>query len=79
MGVDPGPRTLGELLAMAEARSRERWQHTSTILAMLANLHRDPRRSRAFRPADFDPFAAEPQPAKVGIEVLREVFVDRRL
>jgi len=42
---------------MAEAAQRERWQHTSCVLAMLANVNRDPKRTRRFRPDDFNPFA----------------------
>lgn len=39
---------------MAEARSRAAWTHTSSILCLLANVHRA-RGQRAFRPADFNP------------------------
>jgi hypothetical protein len=65
---------------MAEARSRERWAHTSSLLALLANAHRDPKRTRAFVPADFNPHAkkAEPVRERVNISVLKAVFVDRR-
>jgi hypothetical protein len=41
-GVDPGPLTLRELLWMAEARAREAWAHTSAVLALIANVNRDP-------------------------------------
>ena len=40
---------------MAEGRSRSQWGHTAALLAMLANTHRDPKKTRAFRPEDFDP------------------------
>lgn len=41
---------------MAEGRNRAHWQHTSSVLALFANAHRDPRkRARPFRPDDFDP------------------------
>jgi len=40
---------------MSEGRSEETWNHTAALLAMLANCHRDPKRSRAFRPMDFHP------------------------
>jgi len=30
----------------------------SALMALVANVNRDPKRSRAFRPADFDPYAA---------------------
>jgi hypothetical protein len=41
---------------MAEGAQRERWQHTSCILALIANANRDPKRTRRFTPADFNPF-----------------------
>jgi hypothetical protein len=69
---------------MADAASRDRWQHTASLMALLANCHRDAKKSRAFRPKDFHPFEkprrspAERKPPKVGIGVLKQVFVDRR-
>jgi len=47
-GIDPGPLTLRELLFMAEARGRESWAHTSAILALIANVNRDPKKTRPF-------------------------------
>ena len=44
-------------MQMAEGKAKDTWQHTSTILAMLANCHRDPKKGKPFKPADFDPFA----------------------
>jgi len=41
---------------MEEAHDREMWLHTSTALAMLANVNRNPKKSRAMRPADFNPY-----------------------
>ena len=43
---------------MAHARSREEWGRMSALMALVANVNRDPKRTRAFRPADFDPYAA---------------------
>ena len=64
---------------MAEARSRDQWNHTASVLAMLANIHRDAKKSRPFKPADFHPHrkAVRPPITKVGIDVLKHVFVDR--
>jgi hypothetical protein len=82
--IDPGPFTLRQLCWMADAASRDRWQHTASLMALMANCHRDAKKSRAFRPKDFHPFeksrrsAAERKPPKVGIGVLKQVFVDRR-
>ena len=42
---------------MAEARGRDEWSHTATLLAMIANVNRDPKKGRPFKPADFDPYA----------------------
>ena len=65
---------------MAEARSRQRWAHTSSLLALLANAHRDPKKNRPFTPADFNPHAKKSEPIreKVGISILKSIFVDRR-
>ncbi len=53
--MNPGPFTLRELVAMADGRAREAWNHTSALLAMLANVHRD-RKKRPLQPADFHPY-----------------------
>jgi hypothetical protein len=64
---------------MADARQRAAWQHTASVLALLANCHRDPKKTRAFKPADFDPFARRGGDAKVGVDVLKDVFIDRKV
>jgi hypothetical protein len=66
---------------MAEARCRERWSHTSAVLALLANCHRDPRKKPTpYKPADFNPYQRrrERPVCRAPIEVLKQVFVDRR-
>ncbi|MCK6458118.1 MAG: hypothetical protein L6Q92_16510 [Phycisphaerae bacterium] len=60
---------------MAEARMRDEWARTSSLLALIANAHRDPKKTRAFKPGDFDPFARRIAPLKVGVEVLKDVFL----
>ena len=42
---------------MAEGQGRAAWARTALLAAILANAHRDPRRTRAFEPKDFDPYA----------------------
>lgn len=63
---------------MATARQQERWDHTASLLALLANLHRDARRRKAYAPADFHPLrqAARPTPMP-NLSILKAVFVDR--
>jgi hypothetical protein len=63
---------------MGEARSRQLWAHTSTLLAMLANVHRDPHKTRAYKPAEFNPHVRRTEKLpRVGVTALKQVFVDR--
>lgn len=44
---------------MADWRSRAEWGRASSLMALLANIHRDSRkRRRPYRPQDFDPHHA---------------------
>jgi len=62
---------------MAEARQRDEWTRTASVMALVANTQRDPKKGRPFRPADFDPFQhATSRTPKVGVGVLKSVFVD---
>ena len=67
---------------MAEARSRDEWAHTSAILALIANVNRDPKKGRALKPADFDPYAAKEQRDEAievtDMGVLKDAFVGTR-
>ena len=65
---------------MAEARRREDWSHTSAVMALVANVNRDPKKTRAFKPSDFDPTARSGMaPVKTkDLRILKRVFVDRR-
>ncbi len=60
---------------MAEGRSRDEWARTSSLLALIANAHRDPKKTRGYKPGDFNPFAAPAKVAKVSVEVLKDVFL----
>ncbi len=72
--------TLRQLLAMSEARIEQAWNHTAAVLAMLANINRDPRKGRALRPADFHPAiqskANGTKPLTGDIRMLKSVFID---
>lgn len=63
---------------MAEAKQREAWNHTASLMALVVNLVRDPRKGSPAKPEDFHPFAPKPRkPILKGKElsVLRDVFV----
>lgn len=58
---------------MAEARQRADWQHTSSVICIIANANRDPkRRPDPFKPADFDPFTP-PKVAKTWDEFVKMI------
>jgi hypothetical protein len=68
---------------MTHTRQQETWNHTASLLAMLANVNREPKKGRAFKPADFHPMPtptkaqrAEAPPLKGDIGMLKTVFVD---
>ena len=43
---------------MAEAKSRDAWQHTSAVLCLIANVNRNPKKqARPFSPDQFNPHA----------------------
>lgn len=66
---------------MAEARAKEKWNHTSSILCLIANIYRDPKKHRAFKPTDFSPFHSKPaeviKDTKAGFAAMKAIFVDR--
>ena len=72
---------MRELVTMAEARACSEWAHTSAVLAMLANAHRDPKKTRVFAPSDFNPLEARKRKRVLGrrkdLSILKTVFVDR--
>jgi hypothetical protein len=78
-GVDPNPLTLRELIAMAEAKSRDNWNHTSSILALIINVNRNPKKQRAVKPNELNPHEQKVRAILRGkdLRILKDVFVDR--
>jgi len=64
---------------MAEAKQRDEWARTSSLMALIANANRDAKKHRAFRPTDFDPFSQTHKPKqKVDVSILKDIFIDGR-
>lgn len=68
---------------MAEARVDAEWNHTSAVLAMLANINRDPKKHGFYRPEDFHPLKRPPKAAGIritreNIGLLKKVFFERK-
>jgi hypothetical protein len=55
---------------MVEGRQRVQWQHTASLMALLANIHRDAKKSESFTPSDFDPFAERAERPKVSMSLI---------
>jgi hypothetical protein len=70
---------------LAEARQRDQWNHTASVMALIANVNRDPKKGRPAKPDDFHPLRkyttrtepSERQPAIADISILKAIFVDR--
>lgn len=81
LGADLSGVTMRDLFLRTEALARERWGHTSTLLALIANCNRDPqRRRRPFEPRDFNPYAHATRKRGVritagNIGLLRDLFL----
>ena len=50
---------------MARLRQMTEWDRTAAILSTIYNMNRDPQRSKAMSPADFNPYRMEETHAKV--------------
>ena len=65
---------------MAEGRGRAEWGRTASMMALVANVNRDPRKRRKpFQPDDFIPPAykarrEKPAVIKAGFGVLKMIF-----
>jgi len=67
---------------MVDGRQRHDWSIAAAVMSVIANANRDPKRSRPprlLKPSDFDPFAQESRLVRVGVSVLKDVFIDRKV
>jgi hypothetical protein len=53
---------------MADGRGRERWEHTSSILAVLINVNRG-KGDRAVKPSELNPYTARKKKDEVLMKV----------
>ena len=68
---------------MAGGRGRAEWSRMSSLMALIANVNRDPKKHRAFRPADFNPYErrrTEGIPLTgANMHLLKKAFVKERV
>ena len=77
--MNPDPFKLRELLVMAEGRGRLEWRQTSHLMALIANIMRDPKKSKGAKPADFNPYLQKQKPTvKAPVSILRDLWCKRK-
>lgn len=61
---------------MAEGKGRESWNHTSCMLAMIANIMRS-KGQRMVKPAELNPYTFKPKAVLRGsdLRILKDIFV----
>ncbi len=68
---------------MAEGHGRDAWGRNALLCALVGNCHRDPKKGRAFKVDDFDPFDREPgEVIKVNrenLETMRKAFTGSKV
>jgi len=58
---------------MTEARGRFEWGQTASLMALIANVLRDSKKSRTVKPSDFNPYNAKPK-TKAPVSILRDIW-----
>lgn len=73
--MNPDEFTLRELVRMAEGRGRLDWGRTSCLMALVANILRDPKKTKAVKPGDFNPYFQKQKPVqRVNITQLKAML-----
>lgn len=64
---------------MVEGRGKFEWNQTSALMALAANIVRDPRKGKTYSASDFNPFAKQEKPIKLRgkdmLQVLKAAFI----
>lgn len=63
---------------MAYGKSNDHWNHTASLMAILAAIHSDPNKAKMPSPADFHPFMEPPELPQATPELLRSLFPGRK-
>jgi len=75
-GLLAGDQCASGTAALAEARGRFEWEQTASLMALVVNLVRDPKKSKPAKSSDFNPYNRKSKPViKVPLSFLKEVFV----
>ncbi len=60
---------------MAKAKGEFEWEQTSSLMALIVNLVRNPKKTKPAKPSNFNPYKAEVKPkVQVPLSFLKEVW-----
>ena len=62
---------------MANGKNESEWNQTASIMALTANINRDPKKGNVYTVSDFHPMISK-QKAIGDIKILKEAFIKRR-
>lgn len=71
-GIDPGPRSLREIMWAVEAKQKDDWDHTAAILAMQSNTAFGRKKRDMIKPQQIHPFRRRRQTIRLTKEQSRE-------
>lgn len=62
---------------MTDSRGKDNWNHTSSLLAMLFNINRDPKKQRAISPDVFNPYVTRKpkKDTRMAFDFMKELWV----
>jgi len=63
---------------MSWGKANERWNHTASLMAMLAAVHSDPDSNRPPAAADYHPYMDPPPIPEAPPGLLKSLFPDRK-
>jgi len=73
---------LRQLVWMSDGLLENQWSHTASILALIANVNRDPKKHKALKPDDLNPTVQKEEDAvempQSDLTELREFFTGRK-
>lgn len=59
---------------MANERETAAWSRMANLLCMLYSIHRDPKKTTAKSPSDFNPYAAKEKPIEMSMAEIGQFF-----
>lgn len=59
---------------MADGRGKLEWAQTSNLMAMIVNVMRDPKKSKAASASEFKPYMQKKYAGKAPLSILRDIW-----